>query len=76
MWGKGQCCTQTTIIGVLAQRFLERTNVAGPSTVRRQIIWLSFDRGFPRPVNLSGRAVAWPESKVAAWLAQRSHQVA
>lgn len=27
---------------------------------------------FPRPIKLTGRAVAWPESKIAEWLAQRS----
>jgi prophage regulatory protein len=26
---------------------------------------------FPRPVKLTGRAVAWPESSIAEWLAQR-----
>lgn len=26
---------------------------------------------FPRPVKLTGRAVAWPESKIADWLASR-----
>jgi prophage regulatory protein len=26
---------------------------------------------FPRPVKLTGRAVAWPESKIADWLAAR-----
>jgi len=31
---------------------------------------------FPRPVNLSSRAVAWPESMVAAWLAKRIPQAA
>lgn len=27
---------------------------------------------FPRPVKLTGRAVAWPESKIADWLATRT----
>lgn len=31
---------------------------------------------FPRPVNLSARAVAWPESAIAAWLASREQTAA
>jgi len=27
---------------------------------------------FPRPVKLTGKAVAWPESKIAQWLADRA----
>lgn len=28
---------------------------------------------FPRCIRLSARAVAWPESRIAAWQAQRQH---
>lgn len=31
---------------------------------------------FPRPVNLSARAVAWPESVIAEWLASRERTAA
>ncbi|PJN93161.1 DNA-binding protein [Amaricoccus sp. HAR-UPW-R2A-40] len=34
------------------------------------------DGTFPRPVNVSARAIAWPESVIAAWLAARVRQVA
>ncbi|MDP1575851.1 MAG: AlpA family transcriptional regulator, partial [Cypionkella sp.] len=27
---------------------------------------------FPRPIKLTGRAVAWPESRIADWLASRT----
>lgn len=27
---------------------------------------------FPRPIKLTGRAVAWPESKIADWLESRT----
>lgn len=26
---------------------------------------------FPRPIKLTGKAVGWPESKIAEWLSQR-----
>lgn len=29
------------------------------------------DGTFPRPVNISSRAVAWPERVIADWLSQR-----
>ena len=28
---------------------------------------------FPRPIKLTAKAVAWPESAIAEWLAQRSN---
>lgn len=34
------------------------------------------DGTFPRPVNLSTRAVAWPESAIAEWLASRERTAA
>lgn len=34
------------------------------------------DGTFPRPVNISARAIAWPESVIAEWLAQRVQQAA
>ena len=27
---------------------------------------------FPRPIKLTGRAVGWPESRIADWLATRT----
>jgi len=55
-----------------AERHLRRRAVEEITGLSRSTIYALIAEGkFPRPVKLSVRAVAWPESAVAAWLANR-----
>lgn len=45
---------------------IKRVGLSGPTIYRRIRA-----KQFPAPVNLGGQAVAWPESDVSAWVAQR-----
>lgn len=54
-------------------RHLRRPQVEALTGLSRSTIYDLMAKGaFPRPVKLTGRAVAWPESAVAAWLAERA----
>lgn len=55
------------------QRYLRRPAVEDLTGLSRSTIYALMSRGqFPRPVRLTARAVAWPESIVADWLASRN----
>jgi prophage regulatory protein len=57
---------------VVADRHLRRVAVEELTGLSRSTIYDLMAKGaFPRPVRLTGRAVAWPESAIAEWLAQR-----
>jgi prophage regulatory protein len=57
----------------MTDKHLRRTAVEAVTGLSRSTIYELMARGeFPRPVKLTARAVAWPESKVAEWLAERS----
>ena len=56
----------------MADRHLRRTAVQDLTGLSRSTIYDLMAKGqFPRPVRLTGKAVAWPESVIAEWLAQR-----
>ena len=53
-------------------KMLRRPIVENMTGLGRSTIYDLMAKGqFPRPVKLTGRAVAWPESEVAAWLESR-----
>lgn len=56
----------------MADKHLRRPEVESLTGLGRTTIYDLMARGqFPRPVKLTGKAVAWPESKVAEWLDSR-----
>jgi len=69
---KGTNLTET-IRQLVADRHLRRPAVEDLTGLSRSTIYdLMSKDAFPRPVKLTGKAVAWPESKINAWLAQRA----
>ena len=58
----------------LAERYLRRHAVEELTGLSRSTIYLLMSLGqFPRQVKLTAKAVAWKESEVAMWLAERPH---
>jgi len=58
--------------GPVADRHLRRRAVEELTGLSRSTIYALMAQGaFPRPVRLTAKAVAWPESVIAEWLAQR-----
>jgi prophage regulatory protein len=56
----------------MADRHLRRPDVETLTGLSRSTIYLLMSKGvFPRPVRLTAKAVAWPESAIAEWLAHR-----
>ena len=55
------------------ERILRRPEVEARIGLSRSTIYAQMaDGDFPKPVRLGKRAVGWPESAVAQWLASRS----
>ncbi len=53
-------------------RLLRRDEVERLTGLHRATIYAMMQRGeFPRPVKLTERAVAWPESTILDWIAAR-----
>jgi len=53
-------------------RFLRRRSVEDRTGLSRSTIYLFVQSGtFPRPVRIGGRAVAWLESDIDAWIEAR-----
>ena len=56
----------------MADRYIRRPAVQDMTGLSRSTIYDLMAKGaFPRPVRLTAKAVAWPESAIAEWLAQR-----
>ena len=56
----------------MADRHLRRPAVQELTGLSRSTIYELMAKGaFPRPIRLTAKAVAWPESAIANWLAQR-----
>jgi prophage regulatory protein len=56
----------------MADKHLRRPAVEELTGLSRSTLYYMMDCGdFPRPVRIGRRAVAWPESKITEWLAQR-----
>jgi prophage regulatory protein len=59
----------------MADKYLRRRAVQDLTGLSRSTIYdLMAKSEFPRPVHLSVRAVAWPESEITAWLEIRKAQ--
>lgn len=57
----------------MLERHLRRRAVEEITGLGRSTIYDLMGRGqFPRPVKLSTKTVAWPESVIATWLAERA----
>jgi prophage regulatory protein len=57
----------------MVEKHLRRPAVLELTGLSTTTIYELMSRGlFPRPIKLTGRAVAWPESKIADWLATRA----
>ncbi|SDY53792.1 helix-turn-helix transcriptional regulator [Citreimonas salinaria] len=57
----------------MPEKHYRRAAVQDITGLSRSTIYALMDRGeFPRPVKLSARIVAWPESRIDAWLAKRT----
>jgi len=53
-------------------RFIRRPAVESRTGLSRSTIYLLMQNGqFPKPVRIGGRAVAWPEADIEAWLNAR-----
>lgn len=53
-------------------RYLRRHEVEARTGLGRSTIYAMMAQGaFPKPIKLGARAVAWPESEIAAWLESR-----
>lgn len=62
-----------TMQRLVAEKHLRRRAVQDLTGLSRSTIYDLMARNeFPRPVHLTRKAVAWPESAIAAWLAQRA----
>lgn len=60
----------------VAEKHLRRRAVEDLTGLSRSTIYRLMTIGeFPRPVRLTEKAVAWPESAIADWLASR-HSIA
>jgi prophage regulatory protein len=56
----------------MPEKHLRRPAVEEITGLSRTTIYALMARGdFPKPVKLTGKAVAWPESAIAEWLASR-----
>lgn len=56
----------------MADKHLRRPAVLEITGLSTTTIYDLMAKGqFPRPVKLTGRAVAWPESEISAWLESR-----
>ena len=57
----------------MIDRHYRRKDVETITGLSCSTLYLLMSRGeFPRPVKITGRAVAWPESVIEKWLAARS----
>ena len=62
-----------TMRSLVAEKHLRRLAVENLTGLSRSTIYDLMAKGqFPRPVRLTEKAVAWPESAIAHWLSQRT----
>lgn len=61
----------------MVEKYMRLRDVIEVTGLSRSTIYDKMKGGtFPRPVNISARAIAWPESTIAEWLASRVQQAA
>lgn len=59
----------------MVEKHYRRTQVEALTGLSRSSIYDLMSRGeFPRPIKLTRRIVAWPESRIKAWLDQRTKE--
>ncbi|MAY34382.1 MAG: AlpA family phage regulatory protein [Donghicola eburneus] len=59
----------------MVERHLRRPAVSEMTGLGRSTIYDLMARDeFPRPIKLTAKAVAWPESAIAAWLKSRTSE--
>lgn len=59
----------------MSEKHLRRRQVEEIVGLRRSTIYAMMARGdFPKPIKLTEKAVAWPESSIARWLSERAKQ--
>ncbi len=57
----------------MPEKHYRRPAVEDLTGLSRSTIYNLMSKGeFPRPVRLTPRIVAWPESRISEWLAQRA----
>lgn len=57
----------------MVEKHLRLPAVIDVTGMSRSTIYEYMNKGeFPRPVRLTARAVAWPESVISDWLAERA----
>jgi prophage regulatory protein len=57
----------------MIERHYRRRDVESITGLARSTIYDMMSRGeFPRPVKITAKAVAWPESAIQAWLGARA----
>ncbi len=57
----------------MLEKHLRRAAVEEITGLSRSTLYALMSRGaFPKPIKLTGKAVAWPESRIDAWLAERA----
>jgi prophage regulatory protein len=62
----------TTATNSSHERLLRRSEVEAMTGRGRSAIYAGIAAGtFPKPVKIGARAVAWPESKIMAWIQER-----
>ncbi len=55
------------------EKHYRRADVEAATGLSRSTLYAMMDRGeFPRPKRIGRRAVAWSESSIVEWLAQRA----
>lgn len=61
----------------MVEKHYRRKEIETLTGLSRSTIYDLMTKGlFPRPVKLTGKAVGWPESCIADWLASRSRAAA
>ena len=57
---------------IMIQKHLRRREVEELTGLSRSSLYDLMAKGaFPRPIKLTGKAVAWPESAIVEWLQSR-----
>lgn len=61
----------------MPEKHLRRRAVEEITGLSRSTLYALISRDeFPKPVKLTGKAVAWPESSISRWLAERAQVAA
>lgn len=54
-------------------QLLRLPSVLACTGLSRSTVYALMERGeFPRPIKITGKAVAWPQESIARWVAERT----